>query len=101
MVTEWMVGMDTVLTVGDKQFTGMSLFFCGVVGLRTDGLNLRSQRAIEGLGAKKDGILRNHSLRSDGSVRDDAMYSILATEWPGVRRHLETRLWRYGGTSAG
>jgi len=74
---------------------------CGVVGLRTDGLNIRSQRAIEGLGAKKDGVLRNHSLRSDGSVRDDAMYSILAAEWPGVRRHLETRLWRYGGASAG
>ena len=74
---------------------------CGVVGLRTDGLNLRSQRAIEGLGAKKDGVLRNHALRRDGSVRDDAMYSILATEWPGVRRHLETRLWRYGSTAEG
>lgn len=67
---------------------------CGVVGLRTDGLNLRSQRAIEGIGAKKDGVLRNHSLRRDGSVRDDVMYSILSTEWHGVRRHLETRLWR-------
>jgi RimJ/RimL family protein N-acetyltransferase len=69
---------------------------CGVVGLRTDGLNLRSQRAIEAIGAKKDGVLRNHSLRADGSVRDDVMYSILLNEWPGVRKHLETRLWRHG-----
>ncbi|WP_420442314.1 GNAT family N-acetyltransferase [Candidatus Palauibacter sp.] len=68
---------------------------CGVVGLRTDGLNLRSQRAIEALGAKKDGVLRNHSLRRDGSVRDDAMYSVLLHEWPGIKRHLETRLWRH------
>lgn len=69
---------------------------CGVVGLRTDGMNLRSQRAIEALGAKKDGVLRNHSLRRDGSVRDDVRYSVLLHEWPGVKRHLETRLWRHG-----
>ena len=68
---------------------------CGVVGLRTDVLNLRSQRAIEAIGAKKDGVLRNHSLRADGSVRDDVMYSILLGEWSGVKKHLETRLWRY------
>lgn len=70
---------------------------CTVVGLRTDGLNLRSQRAIEGIGAKKDGIIRRHGLRRDGSYRDDVMYSILAEEWPGVRQHLETRLWRNQG----
>ena len=69
---------------------------CSVVGLRTDGLNLRSQRAIEGLGAKKDGVLRHHAARSDGSPRDDVMYSILVGEWAGVRRHLETRRWRNG-----
>jgi N-acetyltransferase len=69
---------------------------CGVVGFRTDGLNIRSQRAIEALGAKKDGVIRNHSLRYDGSVRDDVLYSILQAEWPGVRKHLETRLWRNG-----
>ena len=68
---------------------------CGVVGLRTDGVNLRSQRAIEALGAKKDGVLRNHSLRRDGSVRDDVMYSVLLHEWPAIKRHLETRLWRH------
>jgi RimJ/RimL family protein N-acetyltransferase len=67
---------------------------CKVVGLRTDNFNFRSQRAIEALGAKKDGVLRHHAMRRDGSVRDSVMYSILATEWPDVRRHLELRLAR-------
>lgn len=69
---------------------------CKVVGLRTDGFNFRSQRAIEGLGAKKDGVLRHHGARKDGSPRDTVMYSILAHEWPDVRRHLELRLRRHG-----
>ena len=68
---------------------------CKVVGLRTDNFNLRSQRAIEALGAKKDGVLRHHAMRRDGSVRDSVMYSILAAEWPDVRRHLELRLARH------
>ena len=68
---------------------------CKVVGLRTDGFNFRSQRAIEALGAKKDGVLRHHGLRKDGTVRDTVMYSILASEWPDVRRHLELRLRRH------
>ena len=68
---------------------------CKVVGLRTDNFNLRSQRAIEGLGAKKDGVLRHHAARKDGTVRDSVMYSILATEWNDVRRHLELRLARH------
>ncbi len=68
---------------------------CKVVGLRTDSFNFRSQRAIEGLGAKKDGVIRHFGLRRDGSVRDSVMYSILATEWPDVRRHLELRLARH------
>ena len=68
---------------------------CKVVGLRTDNFNFRSQRAIEGLGAKKDGVLRHHAMRQDGSVRDSVLYSILAAEWPDVRRHLELRLARY------
>jgi N-acetyltransferase len=68
---------------------------CRVVGLRTDNFNFRSQRAIEGLGAKKDGVLRHHALRRDGSVRDSVMYSILAAEWPDVRRHLELRIARH------
>ncbi len=68
---------------------------CAVVGLRTDNFNLRSQKAIEALGAKKDGILRRHQARRDGSVRDTVMYSILKEEWPDVKRHLELRLARH------
>jgi RimJ/RimL family protein N-acetyltransferase len=67
---------------------------CAVVGLRTDNFNFRSQRAIEGIGAKKDGVLRHHQARKDGTVRDTCLYSILKSEWPDVRRHLELRLAR-------
>lgn len=67
---------------------------CAVVGLRTDTFNLRSQQAIERLGAKRDGVLRHHQARRDGSARDSVMYSILRHEWPDVRRHLELRLAR-------
>lgn len=69
---------------------------CGVVGFRTDGVNFRSQQAIEALGALKDGVIRHHALRRDGTVRDSVMYSILAAEWPEVRRRLELRLSRHG-----
>jgi len=75
---------------------------CKVVGLRTDNFNFRSQRAIEALGAKKDGVIRHFGIRRDGTARDSVMYSILAAEWPDVRRHLELRLARYptvSGTS--
>jgi RimJ/RimL family protein N-acetyltransferase len=65
---------------------------CKVVGLRTDNFNFASQRAIAALGAKLDGVIRHHQPRRDGTVRDSFMYSILATEWPDVRRHLERRL---------
>jgi RimJ/RimL family protein N-acetyltransferase len=67
---------------------------CRVVGLRTDHFNFASQRAIEALGAKKDGVIRHHAPRRDGTVRDTVIYSVLATEWPDVRRHLESRLAR-------
>ena len=66
-----------------------------VVGLRTDNFNFRSQRAIEGLGAKKDGVIRHHAARRDGTVRDTVMYSILLAEWRDVKRHLELRLERH------
>ena len=72
---------------------------CQVVGLRTDNFNFRSQRAIEALGAKKDGVIRHHHMRPDGSVRDSVMYSIVAGEWPDVRRHLEGRLRRQASGS--
>jgi RimJ/RimL family protein N-acetyltransferase len=67
---------------------------CAVVGLRTDNFNFRSQKAIEALGAKKDGVLRRHQARRDGTVRDSVLYSILKEEWPDVKRHLELRLRR-------
>jgi RimJ/RimL family protein N-acetyltransferase len=69
---------------------------CKVVGLRTDNFNFASQRAIEGLGAKKDGVLRHHTARRDGTARDTVAYSILSSEWPDVRRHLRLRLTRHG-----
>jgi N-acetyltransferase len=68
---------------------------CQVVGLRTDNFNFRSQKAIEALGAKKDGVIRHHWPRRDGSVRDTVMYSVLSDEWPSVRKHLELRLKRH------
>lgn len=68
---------------------------CRVVGLRTDNFNFRSQKAIEALGAKKDGVIRHHKARKDGTVRDTHIYSILLAEWPDVKRHLELRLERH------
>lgn len=67
---------------------------CAVVGLRTDNFNHASQAAIERLGAKKDGVLRHHALRRDGTVRDTVMYSIARGEWPEVRAQLDDRLQR-------
>ncbi len=68
---------------------------CQVVGLRTDNFNFQSQQAIEALGAKRDGVIRHYGVRRDGTARDVVMYSILASEWPDVRRHLELRLHRH------
>ncbi len=65
-----------------------------LVGWRTDNENHASQRAIERLGARKDGVLRHHALRRDGTVRDTVMYSLTAREWPEVKAHLEHQLAR-------
>jgi N-acetyltransferase len=65
---------------------------CQVVGFRTDNFNFRSQAAIAGLGAKKDGIIRHFQARRDGSARDTVMFSILRHEWPDVKRHLALKL---------
>jgi N-acetyltransferase len=73
---------------------------CKVVGLRTDNFNFASQRAIEALGARKDGVIRHHLARRDGTVRDSVFYSILANEWPDVKRHLELRLARHGSAAS-
>lgn len=61
---------------------------CNVVGWRTDNFNFASQRAIERLGAKKDGVIRGHALRRDGTIRDTVMYSLSRGEWPEVCSHL-------------
>jgi len=73
---------------------------CKVVGLRTDNFNYASQRAIERLGAKRDGVIRHHQARRDGTARDSYMYSVLAHEWPDVRRHLRLRLSRNDAPTA-
>lgn len=69
---------------------------CAVVGWRTDNYNFASQRAIERLGAKKDGVIRHHALRRDGTVRDTVMYSMTAGEWPEARAQLLYLLERHG-----
>ena len=61
---------------------------CHVVGWRTDNYNFASQRAIERLGAKKDGVIRGHALRRDGTIRDTVMYSMRAGEWPEAKAQL-------------
>jgi RimJ/RimL family protein N-acetyltransferase len=68
---------------------------CAVVGLRTDNFNYASQAAIERLGAKKDGVIRHHALRRDGTVRDTVMYSIVRGEWHEIKSHLHYRLSRH------
>lgn len=71
---------------------------CPVVGWRTDNLNLASQRAIERLGAKKDGVIRRQAVRRDGSIRDTVMYSMTVEEWPRVRADLMEKLRHYAAT---
>lgn len=61
---------------------------CHVVGWRTDNYNFASQQAIERLGARKDGVIRGHALRRDGTIRDTVMYSMRAGEWPEARAQL-------------
>lgn len=67
---------------------------CIAVEFRTHFFNQQSRRAIERLGAKLDGILRNHRFSSDGTLRDTCVYSIIASEWPAVRSHLKHQLTR-------
>ena len=70
---------------------------CHVVGWRTDNFNFASQRAIERLGAKKDGVIRGHALRRDGTIRDTVMYSMRSGEWPEARAQLLYLLARHNG----
>jgi RimJ/RimL family protein N-acetyltransferase len=80
---KWLLMQHAFETLGAK-----------VVGWRTDNFNFASQAAIERLGAKKDGTIRHHAPRRDGTVRDTVMYSLLAGEWPDVKAHLEHQLSR-------
>ena len=68
---------------------------CECVQIRTDSLNKNSQRAIERLGARRDGVLRGHQVTADGRLRDTVVYSILSHEWPGVRQNLAYLLARH------
>ena len=68
------------------------VFACNAVEFRTDWFNRKSQAAIERLGAKRDGVLRNHMILPDGRVRDTVVYSILQNEWPGVKKNLQYML---------
>ncbi|AVO49964.1 GNAT family N-acetyltransferase [Melaminivora suipulveris] len=68
---------------------------CHVVGWRTDNYNFASQRAIERLGARKDGVIRGHALRRDGTIRDTVMYSMRSGEWPEARAQLLYLLQRH------
>jgi RimJ/RimL family protein N-acetyltransferase len=70
---------------------------CVAVEFHTDGRNLDSQRAIERLGAHRDGVLRAHKRRPDGTLRDTVCYSVIASEWPDVSRWLGLRLERLAG----
>jgi N-acetyltransferase len=65
---------------------------CNVVGWRTDNFNFASQKAIERLGARKDGVIRGHALRRDGTIRDTVMYSLTKGEWPEVKAQLQYQL---------
>jgi RimJ/RimL family protein N-acetyltransferase len=67
---------------------------CIAVEYRTGFFNYQSRRAIERLGAKLDGILRSHARHTNGALRDTCVYSIIASEWPAVRSHLEFQLAR-------
>ena len=70
---------------------------CNVVGWRTDNFNFASQAAIERLGARKDGVIRGHALRRDGTIRDTVMYSLRSGEWPEVKAQLVHQLDRPRG----
>ncbi|MGH8085945.1 MAG: GNAT family N-acetyltransferase [Lysobacter sp.] len=67
-------------------------FGCAAVGFQTSWFNHASRTAIERLGAKRDGVIRNHLRHADGSLRDTVTYSIIDSEWPAVRRHLDAKL---------
>jgi RimJ/RimL family protein N-acetyltransferase len=74
---------------------------CIAVEFRTNWFNQRSRTAIARLGAKQDGVLRNHKLMADGSYRDTVVFSIIASEWPAVKRNLQFMLDRGAASGSG
>ena len=86
------VNTDAKLMLLTHAFDALS---CECVQIRTDSLNKNSQRAIERLGARRDGVLRGHQVMADGRLRDTVVYSILRHEWPGVRQNLAHLLARH------
>lgn len=85
------INTETKLLMLDYAFERLA---CECVQLRTDWLNRASRAAIERLGAKMDGVLRNHTIMADGRVRDTVVYSILKSEWPGIKQNLQFLLTR-------
>ena len=83
----------------EAKFLLMQHFFeaqgANAVEFRTHFFNQKSRRAIEGLGAKQDGILRSHQILKDGSIRDTVVYSIIASEWPAVKNNLQAKLAKF------
>ena len=79
---------------GGSNSSAAQTFGATRLALKTDGRNLRSQAAIERLGAQREGALRRHMRMPDGFIRDTVYFSILAEEWPAVRARLEERLGR-------
>ena len=70
---------------------------CGRVQFKAEAKNARSRRALEGIGATFEGVLRNFRIRPDGEIRDTSFYSVIAPEWPAVRR-VSRRDYRRGAT---
>ena len=70
---------------------------CIAVEFRTHVVNTQSRRAIERLGAKPDGVLRNHMVMANGTIRDTAVYSVINTEWPTVKANLEFQITKWRG----
>jgi len=91
------IAFFTVTSVADDAILSVHSDCCVAVELHTDHRNLDSQRAIERLGAQREGVLRNHKRRPDGGLRHTVCYSVIDSEWPDVARWLAMRLERLAG----
>lgn len=85
--------LEPVTLAGEfERLEAFAALNCIAVEFRANFFNHQSRRAIERLGAKQDGILRNHSICPNGALRDTCVYSILPAEWPAVEAHLERQV---------